>query len=43
MSDDPMVVRPPHYGTRRFGIECIALCDVSTTTIQRVLRSETYA
>jgi hypothetical protein len=24
MSDDPMVVRPPHYGTRRFGIECIA-------------------
>jgi hypothetical protein len=24
MSDDPMVLHPPHYGTARFGVECIA-------------------
>lgn len=23
MSDDPMVLHPPHYGTSRFGVECI--------------------
>lgn len=24
MSNDPMVLHPPHYGAARFGIECIA-------------------